>query len=217
MAPEHAQAAVRAGAEYIGIMFAPSRRRVTQAQAVAIAAAARQAAAETGRVVGVVGVFVDEQPDTINSLVAEAGLDMAQLSGHEWPATASAIAVPVIKAIRFDAHASEAAWLALDHDRPLLLDAHVAGSWGGAGVTGDWQRAVELAAERQVWLAGGLTPANVGAAVRLVRPRVVDVSSGVERDGIKDAAAIDAFVRAAKAAGEWEAGNQAAGPIEEDT
>ena len=143
MAPEHAQAAVHAGAEYIGVIFAPSRRRVELPRAVAIATAARKAAAELGQVVGVVGVFVDEQPDVINQLVAEVGLDLAQLSGHEWPSAATAIAVPVLKAIRFDGHASEAAWLAQDVDRPLLLDAHVAGSWGGAGITGDWQRAVE--------------------------------------------------------------------------
>lgn len=200
MAPEHAQAAVQAGAEYIGIMFAPSRRQVDSELAVAIAAAARQAAAELGRIVGVVGVFVDEQPDTINAIVAEAGLDLAQLSGHEWPDVSAAIAVPVVKAIRFDGHASEAAWLALDRDRPLLVDAHVAGALGGTGVKGDWQRAATLAAERPIWLAGGLTPANVGEAVRLVRPRVVDVSSGVEHNGSKDAGLIAAFVGAAKAA-----------------
>jgi len=202
MAPEHAQAAVEAGAEYIGLNFAPSRRRIGLSQAVAIATAAREAAAKRGQVVGVVGVFVDEQPAVINNLVAEVGLDLAQLSGHEWPAIAASIAVPVIKALRFDGHASEAAWLAFDRDRPLLLDAHMPGSWGGAGITGDWQRAAELAAERQIWLAGGLTPANVGVAVRAVRPYVVDVSSGVERDGAKDAALIAAFVRAAKTAGE---------------
>jgi phosphoribosylanthranilate isomerase len=170
-------------------------------QACEIAAAAREAAAGTGTQVGLVGVFVNEQPDTINSIAAEVGLDWVQLSGHETTADAAAIHAPVIKAVRFDNHPSEAGWLAQSADGrvdPLLIDANVAGSFGGAGITGDWQQAAGLARRRPTWLAGGLTPENIVAALQCVQPHVVDVSSGVETDGTKDVAKIQAFIQAVR-------------------
>jgi phosphoribosylanthranilate isomerase len=155
--------------------------------------------------VQIVGVFVNEQPQTINGLAAELDLDWVQLSGHETLASASAIERPVVKAIRFDDHASEREWLAQSAQSvrryPLLVDAHVAGSFGGAGVTSDWSRAAELAGRWPIWLAGGLGPDNVAQAALTVRPQLVDVSSGVETDGVKDIAKIQAFMRAAKQAG----------------
>jgi phosphoribosylanthranilate isomerase len=202
MTPEHARAAVAAGADLIGLVFAASRRRIGVAAALEIAAAAREAAHERGTTVGVVGVFVNEQPDVINRIVREIGLDWAQLSGHEDVAIREAISAPVIKAIRFDDHPSEAGWLAQSAASgsvdPLLIDANVAGSFGGAGVTGDWQQAAALARQRPTWLAGGLTPDNITAALEQVQPQVVDVSSGVETDGVKDLAKIQAFIQNAK-------------------
>jgi phosphoribosylanthranilate isomerase len=76
----------------------------------------------------------------------------------------------------------------------------VEGILGGSGQTFDWQVARGVAAKRPIVLAGGLTPESVGEAVRLVRPWAVDVSSGVETDGVKDPAKIRAFVAAAKEA-----------------
>ena len=199
MTPEHARAAVAAGANFIGLVLAPSRRRVSVAQACELAAAVREAAAAHGASVGLVGVFVNEQPDTINQIVAEVGLNWVQLSGHETTADAAAINAPVIKAVRFDNHPSEAGWLAQsERVDPLLIDAHVAGSFGGAGITGDWDRAAWLARRRPTWLAGGLTPENIVAALQRVQPRVVDVSSGVETGGTKDVAKIQAFIQAVK-------------------
>ncbi|HEX6289254.1 MAG TPA: phosphoribosylanthranilate isomerase [Herpetosiphonaceae bacterium] len=204
MTPEHGRAAVAAGADFVGLVFAPSKRRISLLQARKIVAAVRAAADETGKVVGLVGVFVNEQPETINRIADEVGLDWAQLSGHEEVALAAAISRPVIKAIRFDRHPSEAGWLAQTGDSgqvaPLLIDAHVAGSFGGAGVTGDWEQAAAIARQRPTWLAGGLTPENVAAAVRRVQPNVVDVSSGVESGGVKDVAKIQVFIYAAKRA-----------------
>ena len=75
----------------------------------------------------------------------------------------------------------------------VMLDASL-----GSGTVGDWGVAASVAARVPVWLAGGLTPENVGEAISVVRPWAVDVSSGVETDGAKDAAKIAAFVRAAK-------------------
>lgn len=204
MTPEHGRAAVAAGADYIGLVFAPSRRQITLPQAHAIVDAVRDAAL-SGRQVQIVGVFVNEQPGVISQLAAELGLDWAQLSGHETLASARAIVLPLVKAIRFDGHASEADWLAQPERggpiHPLLVDAHVAGSFGGAGVTGDWQQAAGLAQRQPIWLAGGLTPENVALAVRQVQPQVVDVSSGVETDGVKDIAKVETFIRAARQAG----------------
>jgi phosphoribosylanthranilate isomerase len=204
MTPEHARAAVVAGADLIGLVFASSRRRISVEQARTIAAAAREAATECGSTVGLVGVFVDEQPEQINAIVVEVGLDWVQLSGHEDVATIDAINAPVIKAIRFDAHPSEAGWLAQSAETgrvdPLLIDANVSGSFGGAGVTGDWEQAAALARRRPTWLAGGLTPENITAAIERVQPQAVDVSSGVETGGVKDVAKIQVFIQNAKRA-----------------
>jgi phosphoribosylanthranilate isomerase len=82
----------------------------------------------------------------------------------------------------------------------FLVDAHVPGSYGGTGVVADWGRAAGLAARAPTLLAGGLTPANVAAAIAAVRPLGVDVSSGVEQNGVKDPAMIEAFLGSARAA-----------------
>ena len=82
----------------------------------------------------------------------------------------------------------------------LLADAHVPGAYGGTGVRADWGRAAELARRAPLLLAGGLTAENVAAAIAAVAPLGVDVSSGVERDGVKDTAKIEAFLEAAHAA-----------------
>jgi phosphoribosylanthranilate isomerase len=83
-------------------------------------------------------------------------------------------------------------------DEPaFLVDASVKGSYGGTGVTADWKRAAELAVKYPLLLAGGLTPANVAEAVRLVNPWGVDVASGVESaPGQKDPKKMKAFVQA---------------------
>jgi len=199
--PQDALVACEAGADMIGLMFAPSRRQVDIGTAREIVDALR--ASRAGRDVAVVGVFVDEQPAAIAAIAAATGLDWIQMSGHEATEATADVPLPVLKALRFDGDPSEEAWLAQPvgcDAAPLLVDAHVAGSYGGAGVLGDWQRAAELAARRPVLLAGGLTVDNVAAAIAAVRPWGVDVSSGVETDGIKDHAKIEAFVQAAKAA-----------------
>lgn len=201
--PEHAVAAVQAGADFLGLIFAPSRRQISVEQARAIVETARAVAAEQQTPIGIVGVFVNEQAQSINAVVDALELDWVQLSGHEPITIAYEIRVPVVKAVRFDQHESERTWLdQLNADvterYPLLVDAHVSGSYGGAGVTADWTTAAQLAQRWPVWLAGGLTPENVADAIQVVRPSVVDVSSGVETNAVKDVAKINAFIRAAK-------------------
>lgn len=194
---EHAQTAAESGADMIGFMFAPSKRRITSEQAAEIAIALR---AGGGPVPLLVGVFANETPGQIAATVEQCGLDAIQLSGDEDAAIAEQLpARRLIKAIRLADDPTERGWLALPAERvTLLVDAHVPGSYGGTGAVADWSRAARLAHERPILLAGGLSPANVVAAIQQVRPWGVDVSSGVERDGQKDSVLIRAFVAAAQ-------------------
>jgi phosphoribosylanthranilate isomerase len=202
---EQARAAATAGADLIGLVFAPSRRRISPVEGAAITAALRAA---NGSSPLIVGLFVNEPPATIRAVAREVGLDLVQLSGDEPASYAAALEWPVLKAIRMDGSPNEAAWLELagattmdPQQRPrLLIDAHVPGAYGGTGVVADWVRAAALAARLPIVLAGGLNPANVAAAIAEVRPWGVDVSSGVERDGAKDPRQIEAFIAAARAA-----------------
>ena len=211
--PRHARAAASYGADLIGVVFAPSRRQVTMGQAHRIAdalgerggppAAPSVAAVEerirAGRPL-LVGVFADQDADTINAIAEEVELDLVQLSGSEpWEACAS-LNRPVLKCLKVHEDQTAPDILAQVHSGALLLlDPYVEGAYGGAGVTLDWDVAAGVAREQPLMLAGGLKPDNVARAVGAVHPWAVDVSSGVETDGLKDVAKIRAFIKAAKA------------------
>lgn len=200
---EHALVAAEAGATMLGFMFAPSRRQVTPEAAAAMIQAVR--AAQHIPHVECVGLFVNEQPARIVSIVAQCGLDAVQLSGDEPSSMLDALPLnlPVLKAVRLQGAPEEQGWLESTHPHVrLLVDAHVPGSYGGTGTLADWERAAVLARQRPLVLAGGLTPDNVATAVAQVRPWGVDVSSGVETDGVKDCAKIRAFIAAARAGAE---------------
>lgn len=146
----------------------------------------------------VVGVFADQPIDEVNEIAEEAGLDLVQFSGEEpWSdcllATRQAIKVlaPAAGMTVDDVIARTEPGAAL----ALMLD-----SSNGRGVSADATLARDVAARFPIWLAGGLTPDNVGGIVAAVRPWAVDVSTFVETNGVKDPAKIAAFVRAAKAA-----------------
>lgn len=197
---EHALAAVEAGAAMLGFVFAPSRRQVTPEAAIAMIQAVR--AAQDTRHVTCVGLFVNEQPAQIISVVAQCGLDVVQLSGDEPCSVLDALPsdLPILKAVRLQGAPEEQEWLTARHPRvKLLIDAHVPGRYGGTGSVADWARAAVLARQRPIMLAGGLQPENVMAAVQQVRPWAVDVSSGVETEGVKDSAKIHAFIAAVRA------------------
>lgn len=202
--PEHAVAAAEAGADLIGFIFAPARRQVTPAHASVAIAAARSAVG--GHPLAVVGVFVNAGADEINAVVEEADLDLVQLHGEEPPALLSELSRPVIKAIRppVGTPASSLEEMFGQYsavtNAPLfyVIDGYVPGTAGGTGVRADWELARLLAGAWPVMLAGGLDAGNVGEAIRAVRPVAVDVSSGVETDGTKDAAKIAAFVATAR-------------------
>ena len=213
--PRHARAAASYGADLIGVVFAPSRRQVTMGQAARIAeslgeragppAAATVEAVEERLRAGrplLVGVFADQDADTINAIASECGLNLVQLSGSEPWGVCALIERPVLKCLKVRQGQTAAEVLAqVRGGALLLLDPYVEGAYGGAGVTLDWAVAAQVATKQPVMLAGGLRPDNVARAVAVVHPWAVDVSSGVESEGVKDVAKIRAFIKAAKEAG----------------
>lgn len=191
---EDALAAVAAGADAIGLVFyARSPRAVTPAQAKAIVAALPP-------FVTSVGLFVDMPRAELQQVLAEVPLDLLQFHGDESPEDCAGHGRPFIKALRVRPGDDVAAAIARYPDAAgILLDTYVPGTPGGTGEAFDWSL-VPRDAAKPVVLAGGLTPENVGDAVRQVRPYAVDVSGGVEASkGIKDAAKIKAFIQRARA------------------
>lgn len=191
---EDALAAVAAGADAIGLVFyAKSPRAVTPAQAKAIVAALPP-------FVTSVGLFVDMPRAELRQLLAEVPLDLLQFHGDESPEDCAGHGRPFIKALRVKPGDDVAAAIARYSEAAgILLDTYVPGTPGGTGEAFDWSL-VPRDAAKPVVLAGGLTPDNVGDAVRQVRPYAVDVSGGVEASkGIKDAAKIKAFIQRARA------------------
>jgi phosphoribosylanthranilate isomerase len=191
---EDALACVEAGAAAVGFNFWPeSKRHVPLAQATEIAAALPRGVLR-------VGVFVRASPDEVRAAVTGARLDAVQLHGDEDPADYVRVGVPLWQVLRLEATLPEAVSA---HASALLLDARVKG-FGGSGRTFDWSLA--QGARRYgvpLWVAGGLTPGNVGEVVRRVAPEGVDVASGVESSpGLKDPALIRAFMAAVRAAEE---------------
>ena len=190
---DDARASVDAGADAIGLNFWPgSPRKIEMSVAKMIVDA-------LGSDVQMVGVFVDLTVEQVRDTLDATGLQWAQLHGEESPALVEALLPNAYKAIGVkDGSAVE---LARQYPgEHLLLDASVPGVPGGTGCTFDWRIAAEVARERPLILAGGLTPDNVAEAVRAVRPFRVDVASGVESTpGHKDLDKVRAFIAAAKA------------------
>jgi phosphoribosylanthranilate isomerase len=186
-------AAVDAGVDAVGFVFAESPRRVT-------ADAARRLVLGLPPHVLRVGVFVDENPAEIARVVAAAELDRVQLHGFEDPMVRELVGTRVLKAFRArDAHVLDeiSTWGA----DAFLLDAWSPQAAGGSGTTFDWSLAKRAGEFGRMILAGGLTPANVGRAIAQAHPFGVDVSSGIEAaPGVKDPAKIRAFVDAVRAA-----------------
>jgi phosphoribosylanthranilate isomerase len=195
---EDALAAVEAGAELLGFNFyGRSPRYIAPAEA-------RRVVESLPEGVLTVGVFVNEEgPERVLELASEAGVGAVQLHGAESPEYCARLAGRMtIKALRVgeDFTAESACAYASD---AVLLDAYVAGEWGGTGHTFDWSLARRTReAVPRLFLAGGLKPENVAAAVAAVRPFAVDVCSGVETSpGRKSLPLLRRFVEEVKAAG----------------
>ena len=190
---EDARIAVGLGADAIGLVFyAPSPRNVGLDQARAIIAAIPP-------FVTVVGLFVDPTQDEVESVLRRCSLGLLQFHGDEAPEFCGGFSLPYIKAARVRVDADLVQYLAPYHAaQGWLLDAYHERLYGGTGEPFDW-KLIPRDLARPVILSGGLTPDNVGAAVRQVRPWAVDVSSGVEgAKGVKDAAKIAAFIAGVK-------------------
>lgn len=182
--------------DYIGFVFAGSRRQVDRSRAAALKE-------RLDPRIRAVGVFVDGDPAQIAGLLASGIIDMAQLHGSEDAAYLSDLRsrtdAPLIKAIRVKDRESlaRAAGLPVDF---FLLDSFSDAAAGGTGQKFDWAVAAGTRLPRPVFLAGGLTPGSIPDAVAALRPYAVDLSSGVETDGLKDPGKIAAAVTAVRRA-----------------
>jgi phosphoribosylanthranilate isomerase len=192
--PIDAEAVAQAGADALGLVFtARSARQVAVAQAVEIAVAV------AGRVLRV-GVFLDPGRAEVEGVLERVPLDVLQFQGDESAGFCTGFGLPYMKVHRIRDSVDEDAMAATHPDACChLLDTFVAGQPGGTGKTFDWTLVPSPASLRYV-LAGGLTPDNVGEAMRRGRPFGVDVSGGVEAGtkGVKDANAIRRFVTAVR-------------------
>ncbi len=187
---EDALSAAQAGADAIGLVFyAGSKRAVTALQAQAIVKAVPP-------FVTVVGLFVNASSTEVEKVLSEVQLDLLQFHGDESAAFCSSFGRAFIKAVRMKAGVDlDAVSQSYDQAKGLLLDAWDANSFGGTGLTFDWQKARPVAGRSRIMLAGGLTPANVAEAISTARPWAVDTSSGVELSpGIKSAALMQSFI-----------------------
>jgi phosphoribosylanthranilate isomerase len=214
---EDARAALEAGADALGFVFAPSPRRISPRDAGRITAALPPAVEK-------IGVFLNQTSELILDTVEKAGLTAVQLHGDEDVAFAQALLraaalrhcqVKLFKAVAVLGPAGKPSGAALDLGsdktapeifRALVLDSASSGRRGGTGETFNWPAAAPwvrlLGRKFSIVIAGGLKPDNVGEAIQRFHPWGVDVASGVEREpGKKDHGKLRAFVQAARAAG----------------
>lgn len=192
---EDAQAAIAAGADLLGFVFAEeSPRRVRIEEAAAIARVVPPYIVR-------VGLFVNAPEELVMHAMNACGLQLLQFHGEETPDYCRQFGAMNMKAFRVKGPETIQALAEFPTDA-WLLDAFVPGQRGGTGHSFNWDLAVEaVKLGRPVFLAGGLTPDNVTEAVRAVQPYGVDVSSGVESSpGKKDHAKVRQFIEAAKAA-----------------
>ena len=224
MDTETALVALEAGADMLGFVLAPSRRQLSPDTVAEIAGEARRRFPPGERPWLAVGVFANQPLELVAAAVALAGLDVVQLSGQEEPEYCGQLKTPLFKALHLgtgaegrpttktpdtqsptkdlrDASCSSCLRVSVPHvagfrqrygAERVLLDSGGAGAWGGTGRRFGWEQIGRAA--RDCLVAGGLSPANVGEAIALLRPWGVDVSSGVETGGRKDPALIRSFI-----------------------
>ena len=181
--PEAVATAVETGADYIGFVFAKSKRQVSLEQAHELAKGV------TGQT-KIVGVFVSPSLEELEEVIGQVPLDIVQIHGTFDEAQISQISVPVIRAIQISDSESQVKSQA-DY---LLFDAPIAGS----GQTFDWAQLDTIELTQPFFIAGGLNEDNVVKAIQHFTPYAVDVSSGVETDGQKDHEKIRRFIERVK-------------------
>ncbi|MCR2822605.1 phosphoribosylanthranilate isomerase [Lederbergia panacisoli] len=191
MSEEAALSASDSGADFLGFVFAESKRKVSPEKAASIIQ-------QLPEHVKTVGVFVNESYENIVRIAETANLDIIQLHGDETQDFCKRLPYPVIKAfsIKEQDNLNELANYDCDY---FLVDSPGEKYRGGSGIPFDWSLLENLKIPRdKIILAGGLDLENVKKAISVVRPAVVDVSSGVETNGIKDVKKIQEFLAAAK-------------------
>ena len=205
--PADALVAVDAGADLVGMVFVPERRRrreISTAQSVVAALRGLDTPPPT------VGLFADQPLEDVNRLVHDCELDMVQLCGHESIEYCGQVEVPAIKVLHIlpSWEVDYAVGLLSEQIEELsksghwvTLDRRVEGLQGGTGQSFNWRIARQLSDQgHRFLLAGGLDPDNVASAVAAAQPWGVDVSTGVETDGDKDPDKVRAFIAAARSA-----------------
>ena len=191
-------AVVEAKPDYMGLVFAPSKRQVTVEQAkILIEELHKQCINHYDtKVVKTVGVFVNETVDNLVTIANEANLDAVQLHGDEDETFIQSLKertnVEVWKAIQIRTAADTEKWIDSSADM-LLFDAYHKDERGGTGEVFDWSSLDAF--ERPFMLAGGIDSTNVARAIRTVRPYGIDISSGIETNGVKDDEKITAFTK----------------------
>lgn len=191
MEKEHVEVAVQAGADAIGFVFAPSKRKITIDKA-------RELAKGIPPEVWKIGVFVNATKEELLTAFQEVPLDFIQYHGQETPEFVRTNNIPSIKALSVHNEADVIQAKQYDTDF-YLFDAPGTDYQGGSGEVFDWKlmEGNDIPTEKII-LAGGLNPNNVKVAIEQIKPFMVDVSSGVERNGTKDIKLIQAFIRAVK-------------------
>lgn len=190
-----ARQALESGASFIGFNFyRRSPRYITPS-------AARRILQRLPERVKSVGVFVNESEDKVLTIAHHVGLHYLQLHGEESPGTVARLkrTLPVIKAIRVRDSFSTGQLTPYKHATAFLLDGFDRRRHGGSGKTFQWDIARRANRAGRIFLAGGLTPDNIGAAIRSAKPYAVDVCSGVEaKPGKKNPALVKDFMRAVR-------------------
>jgi len=198
-----ATAASEAGADFLGFNFVEGVRRQLQPEHGAQIVADYRRDRDDSHTPGLVGLFRNQAADWVNETTQLAGLEYVQLCGGEDDAYIAQMNVPVFRQVRVmqGTTPEQLDRLVAPHlsaGRVVLLDSFDKSTPGGTGLTFDWAAAEGVADRDNVLLAGGLNPENVRAAIARLSPWGVDVSSGVETDGVKDPDRIRAFVNAVR-------------------
>ena len=209
---DNALVAADSGASFLGFVFVHGvRRQLLPEEAQGIIHEYRRRRGPGGP--SLVGLFADQEVAEVNGIVEQCRLDMVGLCGDEPPDYWGLMSVPIIRQIKV--RDGGVGTLAVDdtlrlvgqvvsHGHRATLDSHQPGEFGGTGRSFDWNIARQVGERFEFLLAGGLTPENVERAIATVRPWAVDVSSGVETDGVKDSDKILAFARAVQRADQGE-------------
>lgn len=188
--PEDARQAADLGADAIGMVFAPSPRQIELKRASEIVQVLPPFVTR-------VGLFVDASREVILRAVSEVPLDVVQLHGEETPEYCESLApIRLIKAFRLGHPEDLVQTESYARVSAILLDTKVKGRTGGTGVSFPWEWLTGWRPSQRWILAGGLSPSNVRAALAVIRPYAVDVSSGVEdRPGEKSVSKMASFIR----------------------